>query len=232
MGASVLSIYPAYLHRRQVFYIMSSSPAENLPPKRRSSAKERSQTLLLLFLLIGVGWPMFSALSTLLFAVMGLSPSSPTWLYALALGGMLSLAGLFTGLQGLKRFSAWQKRFHTVSGTFSGAVLGLFTFGLLSEEKLGWTVFGLVLGSLALTGLAQWSGGPPRSFWRRFWRCTISLSGTFCNYAVAFGFSVWAWAALAAGELLLLMLMGAIALLYLWLTRLSLSVLTRDLRTP
>lgn len=181
---------------------------------------------------MGVGWPIFSALSTLLFAVMGLSPSSPNWLQALSLAGMLSVAGLFTGLQGLKRFSAWQRRFHTISGAFSGAVLGLFTFGLLSEEKLGWTVFGLILGSLALSSLAQWSGGLPRSFWRRFWRCTILLSGTFCNYAVAFGFSVWAWAALAAGKLFLLLLMSAIALLYLWLTRLSLSVLTRDLRTP
>ncbi|MEL6454003.1 MAG: hypothetical protein AAFQ40_04700 [Cyanobacteria bacterium J06623_5] len=209
---------------------MSSLPPNQSPPKQGPPVKGRSHTLWLLISLVGIALPIFYALSTLLFAVMGLGPSSPTWHYALSLTGLLSLAGLLTGLQGLKRFSTWQKRLQSVSGSFAGAILGLFTFGVFSEEELGWVVFGLVLGGIVLGSLAQWSVRRPDSFWRRFWRCAILLSGLLCNYAVAFGFSAWAWAALVAGKFFLLLLMGAIALLYLWLTRLSLAVLINNLR--
>lgn len=204
--------------------------------KKSSSSKFRGWQLLGL---VAIALPTFHALSTLIFAVLGLSPSSKTWPLALTLATVLSVSGAMTGLQQLPFTKRLSTPMAIVSGLASGAVLGLFTAGMLSDQDTAWSVAGLVCGSLLLGGIAAWayvqsSRGESfrgKSSYRinRFFCSAITLTGGLCAYAAAFGFGVWTWATLTGGQLGLCGLLALTTTFYLWCSRRAITLCARHL---
>ena len=85
----------------------------------------------------------FHAVSTLVFSVLGLSPSSSQWGLALVLGSFLALAG---GAAGLRSKRLPPRLTSMVSGALSFAVLGFFSAGQLGAQAPKWAVIGAVIG--------------------------------------------------------------------------------------
>ncbi|MBE9070376.1 hypothetical protein IQ260_27410, partial [Leptolyngbya cf. ectocarpi LEGE 11479] len=69
----------------------------------------------------------FHAVSSLVFSVIDLAPSSPLWGLTLTLAGFLAVAGAAVGLQSLKILPQWLTGLG--SGAASGALLCFYSFG-------------------------------------------------------------------------------------------------------
>ncbi|MEO1619752.1 MAG: hypothetical protein AAFU53_01830 [Cyanobacteria bacterium J06632_3] len=179
--------------------------------------------------LVAIALFTFHTVSTLVFAVLGLNPASKTWPLVIILACVLSLAGAATGLQQRRFTRQFSTPMAIINGLASGAILGLFIAGQLSDQDTLWATVGLVGGSLLLGTVTAWAYRRPDGKVRRFCRSAIALMGGLCAYAAAFGCSVWAWAALTAGHLLLGLLLVCATGCYLWLTRSALTLLSRHL---
>ena len=157
----------------------------------------------------------FHAVSTLVFSVLGLSPSSSQWGLALVLGSFLALAG---GAAGLRSKRLPPRLTSMVSGALSFAVLGFFSAGQLGAQAPKWAVIGAVIGGAigAIIGFctARRSG---------FWQSAIALCGGLCAYGAAFGFGTWMFAAITVNRWMLAGVMGLLTGLYLWFTRRALG---------
>ncbi|MEO0394788.1 MAG: hypothetical protein AAF243_02235 [Cyanobacteria bacterium P01_A01_bin.137] len=153
------------------------------------------------------------ALSSLVFAVLGLAPSSPQWGLALTLGSFLAVAGAAAGLQ--------SRLARLISGAFSVALLGFYTAGQLTGQQASWAITGAVIGLVVGGGLGFASGS-------RFWRVAISLISSLCAYGAAFGFGSWALAAIGVQRWGLALGLGLLTGLYLWFTRQALEMAYRQ----
>ncbi|MEO1507367.1 MAG: hypothetical protein AAFU84_06945 [Cyanobacteria bacterium J06633_23] len=155
------------------------------------------------------------ALSSLVFAVLGLAPSSPQWGLALTLGSFLAIAGAAAGLPRLP-----QRLARPISGAFSIALLGFYTVGQLTGQQASWAITGAVLGLVVGGGLGFASGSG-------FWRVAIALTSSLCAYGAAFGFGSWALAAIGVQRWGLALGLGLLTGLYLWFTRQALGMAYR-----
>lgn len=159
------------------------------------------------------------ALSSLVFSVLGLAPSSPQWGLALTLGGFLAIAGAAAGLQ--TRLPHRLARL--ISGAFSVALLGFYTVGQLTGQQASWAITGAVLGLVVGGGLGFVSGSG-------FWQVAIALTSSLCAYGAAFGFGSWALAAIGVQRWGLALGLGLLTVLYLWFTRQALGMAYRQWR--
>lgn len=153
------------------------------------------------------------AISSLVFSVLDLAPSSPYWGLALALGGSLAMAGAAAGVQSLMpHHPRTQRLTGLVSGLLSGAILGFYTLGQLTGQQAQWAVVGAVVGGIAggRVGLARRN---------RFGPAAIALTSGLCAYGTAFGCGTWAMAAAAVQRWDLALGLGLITGIYLWFTR-------------
>ena len=164
----------------------------------------------------------FHAISSLVFAVVGLAPSSDKWSLALLLGGFLAVAGAAIGLHSFKRFP--KRLTGSVSGASSLALLGFYSFGQLSAQDPKVAFTGAILGGGIGAGLGFWAA-------RRsgFWASAIALCGSLCAYGAAFGFGTWVLAAVTVGRWDIAIPMGILTGLYLWFTRRGLGWAYRQL---
>lgn len=126
----------------------------------------------------------FYAVSTLLLAVLGLSPRTPLWQTVPTLASVLAIAGAAVTVQSFPHRLS-QPLYRTagiVSGGASGAVLGFFYGGHWSGQATQWAVIGLVIGSLVLMAIAAVAYGdrhqlsPPLLLNRRVNRQANKLS--------------------------------------------------------
>lgn len=171
----------------------------------------------------------FHALSVLVFAVLGQMPGSASWPMGLVLVGVLTIAATAVSAQSLTARQPLYRGLGTISSAASGAMLGVFVAGRLSEQQVAWSVIGLVAGCVLLGAIAFWSYGPRRSSGRRLVGGAIALIDGLCAYALAFGLGTWCFAAMTATSWLLASLLGIATLLSLFATRRSLTVLKRCL---
>ncbi|MEL7359670.1 MAG: hypothetical protein AAFN40_24450 [Cyanobacteria bacterium J06560_6] len=173
----------------------------------------------------------FHALSTLLFAVLGLAPGHNRWPLLLTFAGVLAVAGMAVGIQRYAK-KAWVSRLlGTVSGGFSGAVLGFFVGGQWGNQQARWAFLGLTVGGLLLGLLAFWAyrnGRARRRMWADFWAnflgSAIALISSLCAYTLAFGLAAWVWMALSTDRFGLVVLLSPLAVFYLWCARQGLKV--------
>ncbi|MEO1592516.1 MAG: hypothetical protein AAFU71_14680 [Cyanobacteria bacterium J06632_22] len=162
----------------------------------------------------------FHGISALLFSVLGLAPSSPTWNLVLLLGGMLAVSGIAISLQTFRLPLGLRQAAGVLSGASSGAVLGFYTLGQLSGQVALWAFVGAAVGGSLLGSLALWAYGSAQvGAWRRFFGLAIAVSSSLCTYAMAFGIGTWMFAALSTTRWVLAIPLGLATGLYLWLTQ-------------
>ena len=152
------------------------------------------------------------AISSLVFSVLGIAPSSPNWSLVLTLSSFLAVAGAASGLRSMlpPRLAS------LVSGAASGAVLGFYSLGQLGGQQAQWAIAGAV-GGLAIGGaVGLWAS---RKQERRFWQAAIALTSGLCAYGMAFGLGTWTLAAVSTQHWLLALGLGFLTGLYLWLTQ-------------
>ncbi|NEQ53895.1 MAG: hypothetical protein F6K11_27820 [Leptolyngbya sp. SIO3F4] len=164
----------------------------------------------------------FHAISSLVFGVLGLAPSSPQWSLALALSGFLGVAGAATGLHALKPLPI--SLTGLISGASSVAILGFYSVGQLTNQNPMWAFGGAVGGGLIGAGLGFWAVRK-----QGFWQSAIALCGGLCAYGAAFGFGTWVLAALKVGRWDIAISLGLLTGLYLWFTRRALRWAYRQL---
>ena len=165
--------------------------------------------------------------SILLFAVLGLAPSSPKWLFAPILAIALAIAGAGVGLQTFRLSPRRRWLAGIASGGASGVILGFYSIGQLGGKQMLWAIGGAIAGGVLLGGLAGWADGRPGQW---FWGLAIASVSVVCAYGAAFGFGAWALAAVSAQRWGLAILFGLVTGLYLWLTRRSLGWIYRQWR--
>lgn len=161
----------------------------------------------------------FHVISRLLFAVLGIAPSSPNWLFVPILGGVLAIAGAGVGVLSFKlpRIGSW---FGGVAAAVAaGAVLGFFSAGELTGQALQGAAIGAVGGGIVLGLIGGWAFGSKPGKIRGFFQMAIALMGSFCAYGVAFGLGAWSLAAVTTGRWGLAILLGPPSLTYFWLTK-------------
>lgn len=169
----------------------------------------------------------FSAVSTLLFGVLGLAPSNPDWHLVPLLGGVLALAGAAVGIQTLKPSKTYLMGI--VSGLTSGAIFGFYHAGQWSQN-ISWAVGGAILGGLLGGALAEWAYRPQPGPGQYFLGVAIAIVSAFCAYGTAFGLGAWALMALSTQHWGLAILLTLPAGLYLWLTQRALTWIYRQWR--
>ena len=152
------------------------------------------------------------AISSLVFSVLGLAPSSPQWGLALTLGGFLAVAGAAIGIQSLQCLP--RRLTGLIGGAASVAILGLYSFGQLSEQDTVWAVSGAVVGMVVGGGCGFWTAGK-----QRVGGSAIALISSLCAYGAAFGVGSWTLAALDTRHWGLALGLGLLTALYLWCTQ-------------
>ena len=162
--------------------------------------------------LIAIALFTFHAISSLVFSVLGLAPSSPQWGLVLTLGGFLAVAGAAIGVQSLQRLP--RRLTGMISGAASVAILSLYSFGQLSEQDTVWAISGAVLGLVVGGGLGFWTAGK-----HRLGGSAIALISSLCAYGAAFGIGSWTLAALDTQRWGLALGLGLLTGLYLWCTQ-------------
>ena len=172
--------------------------------------------------LVAIALFSFHAISSLVFAVIGLAPSSAKWSLAPLLGGFLTVAGAAIGLHSFKRFP--KRLTGSISGASSLAIIGFYSFGQLSDQDPVMAFTGAAVGGVIGAGLGFWSA-------RRsgFWPSAIALCASLCAYGAAFGFSTWVFAAITVGRWEIAIPLGILTGLYLWFTRRALALAYRQL---
>ncbi|EKV00143.1 hypothetical protein Lepto7375DRAFT_2241 [Leptolyngbya sp. PCC 7375] len=166
--------------------------------------------------LVAIALFTFHALSSLLFGVLGLAPSSPQWSLALILGSFLAIAGATVGMQSLKFIP--QRLTGLVSGASSIAILAAFSLGALSGHQAE----GVLIGAIAGLIIGGW-GGFCTGHRQGFWQVAIALISSLCAYGTAFGLSSWAWAAATTQRWPIAIGLGVCTALYLWFTQQGLT---------
>ncbi|MBT9313460.1 hypothetical protein [Leptothoe kymatousa] len=174
------------------------------------------RTFLRIIGLIAIAIFAFHAISSLVFSVVDLAPSSPKWSLTLTLAGFLALAGAAVGLQSLQ--VAPPRLTGLVSGAASLGILLFYSFGQLSDQNAIYAIVGAGVGLVLGGGLGYWSGGR-----RGFWQVAIAIASTLCAYGIAYGLGTWAFAALSTRHWPLSLLLGSLTGLYIWFTRRSLT---------
>ncbi len=164
--------------------------------------------------LIAIALFTFHVVSSLVFSVVDLAPSSPKWELGLLLGGFLAAAGAAVGL----RSFAPPRLTGLVGGATSVAILLFYSVGQMTNQNPTWAITGAVVGGVLGAGLGFWSGGRPG-----FWQVAIAIASTLCAYGLAFGLGIWTLAALSTGHWLLSIGLGTLTFLYLWFTQRSLA---------
>ncbi|MEO0542020.1 MAG: hypothetical protein AAFZ80_14315, partial [Cyanobacteria bacterium P01_A01_bin.105] len=171
------------------------------------------------------------AVSSLLFSVVGLAPSSPTWNLALLLGGMLAVSGGGISLQTFRLPLRLRQVAGILSGAASGAVLGFYTLGQLSGQVMQWALVGAASGGALGGCLALWAyGGVKVGAWRRACGLAIAISSSLCTYGIAFGLGTWMFAAISTARWELAIPLAMATGLYLWLTQRVLTWVYRQWR--
>ncbi len=181
--------------------------------------------------LVAIALLMFHAASTLIFAVLGLAPSSPTWAFVPGLGMTLGLAGAAAIAQTFRTSNLWQRITGLVSGGASGAILGFFYVGQLMDQQARWAIAGGLLSSAVLGLLAAWSSGseaPTRL--QGVVNAAMVLMANICAYGFAFGSGAWLFAAVSTGHWAIAVPLGLLTALYLWLSRRLFGRLTQHLK--
>jgi hypothetical protein len=165
--------------------------------------------------LIAIALFTIHALSSLIFSVLGLSPSSPKWHLVLILGSFLAVAGATVGLQSLDSPTPLLQRLTSIiSGAASISILGFFTVGQLSGQQAQWAITGAVTGAILGGGLGLWT-----THRQGFGRVAIALTSSLCAYGLAFSLGAWTLAAIHGQRWVLALGLGLFAGLYLWLTQ-------------
>lgn len=152
----------------------------------------------------------FHAVSSLVFSVLGLTPSGPDWNLALTLGGFLAVAGAAVGLHARLP----QRLTGLISGGASLAVLCFYGFGQTSGQDVTWAVTGAVVGLFLGSGLGFWAAGR-----KGFLRAAIALASTLCAYGFAFGLGTWTLSAIDVQRWGAALVLGSLTFIYLWLTK-------------
>lgn len=149
----------------------------------------------------------FHAVSSLVFSVLGLAPSSTQWGLVLTLGGFLAVAGAAVGLQPFQRLP--RRLTGLISGASSVAILGFYSFGQLSGQETTWAITGAVVGLLVGGSLGFWTARGP----------AIALISSLCAYGAAFGLGTWTLAAISVERWGLAVGLGLLTVSYLWFTQ-------------
>lgn len=173
-------------------------------------------------LLIAIALFTFHAISSLVFGVLGLAPSSPKWGLALTLSGFLAFSGAATGLHAMTPLPP--RLTGLISGASSLAILGFYSCGQLSDQDPQWAFIGAIAGGVIGAGLGFWAVRR-----KGFWQSAIALCGSLCAYGAAFGFGTWVLAAITVGRWDIAIGMGLLTGLYLWFTRRALGWAYRQL---
>jgi len=162
----------------------------------------------------------FHALSSLLFSVIGLAPSSPAWNLALLLGSILAVSGIAVGLQTFPLHLWLRQIAGVISGATSGALLGFYALGQFSGQQATWAFVGAAIGGIGGGSLALWAYGSRKvGAWRRFGGLAIAISSSLCSYSMAFGLGTWMFAAINTARWGLSMPLALATVLYLWMTQ-------------
>lgn len=195
--------------------------------------------------LVVIALPTFHVVSTLVFAILGVSPSHSRWPLLLTFAGVLAIAGMTVGLHSQLVTSRsrhntrprLQTLTGTISGLASGAILGFFIGGQLGDQQLLWAVIGLAIGGLCLGGVSAWAyRKQPISTQQRgdgfasFCRSSLALISGICAYGLTFGLGAWTWMALSSGRIGMAVFLGLFAALSLWCTRQALGLAVHYLR--
>ena len=157
------------------------------------------------------------AISSLVFSVVHLAPSSPNWGLALTLGSFLAIAGAAVGMQG----RAPRRLTGLVSGGASVALLGFYSAGQLSGQQVDWAIGGAVVGLVTGGGLGVIRTG----------RVAIALVSSLCSYGAVFGFAAWTLAAVSGKRWGVAIIMGLLTGLYLLFTQRGLRWTYRQWRS-
>ncbi len=161
----------------------------------------------------------FSIISTLLFGVLGLAPSSPDWHLAVLVAFIFSVAGAAVGVQTFK--TPYFRLMGIISGVTTGAILGFYNAGRVNQE-IPWAIGGAILGSIAGGVLAGWTYRPQPGRGQQFIGVAIAIVSTFCAYGAAFGLGAWTLMALSTQHWGLALVFALPTGFYLWLTQRSL----------
>lgn len=191
----------------------------------------RSFTLVSALSVVAIALLTFHAVSTLIFAVLGLAPSSPRWGFVPGLGGVLAIAGTAAIAQTFPMPKLGERLAGLASGGASGAILGFFYIGQLINQQAKWAIAGALFCSAVLGLLAAWSSGSeaPTRF-QGVINVAMVLMANICAYGFAFGSGAWLFAAVSTGHWAIAVPLGLLTALYLWLTRRLFGQLTHLLK--
>lgn len=160
---------------------------------------------------------MFWVVSTLVFWVLGIAPSSPNWAVLVALIVVLFTAGATIGSQRLDPTVAVGRTRATVSSALSGGLIGFYGAATVSGDRPGWTTAGTLLlatGAGAVSNTAH-RDATPVGEGTSLVRLVVLSFASVAGYGAAFVAAAWTIFAIDAGRWLLacgLALASAIAL--------------------
>lgn len=177
--------------------------------------------------LLAIATSTFSIISSLLFGVLGLAPSSPDWHLALLVAFVFSLAGAAVGIQTFK--TPYFRQMGIISGITTGAILGFYNAGQFNQEA-ALAIGGAIVGSLLGGVLAVWTYRPQPGRAQHLIGVAIAIVSTFCAYGAAFGLGAWTLMALSTYHWGLALVLALPTGLYLWLTQRSLTWTYRQWR--
>lgn len=169
--------------------------------------------------LVAIALSTFHILSSLVFTILALAPSSPQWSSALRLGGLLIIAGTAVSLNVLKPLKSIPRRLTgLINGASSMALFCCYVADQLSKQQAIWAVTSIVIGLILGGSLGFWMAGR-----RGFGWVAVTLVSSLCTYGVAFGLSAWSFKAMTAQRWDIVCSLGFLTGLYLWLTQQALQ---------
>lgn len=180
--------------------------------------------ILLSGLTIAIALWVADALSRLIFSALGQLPNSRAWSFVLLLYGVLSLAGVSTGVGLSNRISVKTSRIASlVSAALSGALLGFLYAGSASGNNPSSAIAGAVAAGLVMVIGSLWID------WTLL-QIAIATVQTVTVYAAAFLLGATASMSLSAQQFDIGLTCAIAALVYVWLAFKSLKGVVRSLK--
>ncbi|MEB3214069.1 MAG: pentapeptide repeat-containing protein [Leptolyngbyaceae bacterium] len=136
-----------------------------------------SMVLLITMVLLAITFP---PLSQMVFAGMGVTRGDPAWIYAVALRGLLAIAGALTGLQqSLQRHHRLRQIMHRGAVSAIALLIGFYYGGSVTDNS----PYGAVVGAIVLGAVGVWLGGDAEPRWGMG---GLTLVGAIAAYGFCF----------------------------------------------
>ena len=162
-------------------------------------------------------------LTRLILGTQGQIPESRSWPFVILLYGVLSVAGIASGMSSIQPKISKAGRFSgTVSAILSGALLGFFYAGIATNNNSLAALAGMIVGGLLMFFVSS-------RIHRQVVTVALAAAGSVTTYGATFLLSATASAFLSTHKLFWGACFSILSLLYLWLALVSFSGTVREI---